>query len=47
MRPGMTNNTIPLQGILYGQNDQLYHALTKYNVDEFPITNAYKNVTSY
>ena len=47
MLPGMTNNAIPIQGILYGQNDQFYHALKKYNVDEFHIKNAYKNVTSY
>jgi NADH:ubiquinone oxidoreductase subunit C len=42
MHPGMTNNTIPLQGIIYGENDQFYRALTKHDVDEFPIRNAYK-----
>jgi hypothetical protein len=47
MLPGMTNNAIALQGILYGQNDQFYHALTKYSLDEFYIRNAYKNATSY
>jgi len=47
MLPGMTNNVIPIQGILCGQNDQFYHALTKYNLDKFHIRNAYKNVTSY
>jgi hypothetical protein len=47
MLPGMTNNAIPLQGILYWQNDQFYHAHTKNNLDEFHIRNAYKNVTSY
>jgi hypothetical protein len=26
--PGITNNAIPIQGVLYGQNDQFYHALT-------------------
>jgi len=41
----MTNNAIPLQDVLYGQNDECYHALTKHNLDEFHIRNAYKNVT--
>ena len=42
MLPGMTNNAIPLQVILYGQNDQFYHAVIKNNLDEFHIRNAYK-----
>jgi len=47
MFPGMANIAIPIQGNFYGQNGQFYHALTKYNLDEFHIRNAYKNVTSY
>ena len=47
MLPGMAHNAIPIQGILYGQNDQFYHALIKYNLDEFHIRNAYKYVTLY
>jgi hypothetical protein len=47
MLPGMTNNAIPLQGILNGQNDQFYHALTKYNLREFHSSHAYKNMTLY
>jgi len=43
----MTNNAIPIQVILYGQNDQFYHGLTKHNLDGFHIRNAYKNETSY
>jgi hypothetical protein len=39
--PGMTNNAIPLQGILGGKNDQFYHSLTKYNLEEFHFSNAY------
>jgi hypothetical protein len=45
--PGMTNNAITTQGIPYGKNDQFYHALTKYSLDEFHNRNAYKNATSY
>jgi hypothetical protein len=45
--PGMTNNAIPIQGIVCGQNYKFYHALTKYNLIKFHIKNAYKNVTTY